>query len=452
MDPDTTVSESPIEKQSSSPPLLERLFKLSENRTTLRTEVAAGVTTFLTMAYIIFVNPAILKDAGVPFEGALFATCMAAAAGSLMMGLLANYPFALAPGMGLNAYFTYTVVLGLGHNWRVALGAVFISGVVFMILTLARVRAMIVDAIPMTMKTAVAAGIGLFIAFIGLKNAGAIVASPATFVTLGHVASQPVLLAFGGFLITAALMARGFKSAIIIGIFAVTVAAVLMGIAKPPEGVMEWPDWRSTALQLDVRGAVRLGLLDVIFVFLFIDMFDTIGSLMGLGQEAGFLGQDGRLPRVNRALFADAAATTVGALLGTSTVTTYIESATGVSEGGRTGITAVVVALLFLLAAFFSPLIGVIPPIATAPALIIVGALMIRSVISIQWDDMTEAIPAFLTMLAMPLTFSIANGLALGFIFYPLLKLLTGRWREVSPLVYVLAGLFMLRYAYLGAG
>ncbi len=452
MDPDTTVSESPIAKQSSSPPLLERLFKLSENRTTLRTEVAAGVTTFLTMAYIIFVNPAILKDAGVPFEGALFATCVAAAAGSLMMGLLANYPFALAPGMGLNAYFTYTVVLGLGHNWRVALGAVFISGVVFMILTLARVRAMIVDAIPMTMKTAVAAGIGLFIAFIGLKNAGAIVASPATFVTLGHIASQPVLLAFGGFLITTVLMARGFKSAIIIGIFAVTVAAVLLGIAKPPDGVMEWPDWRSTALQLDVRGAVQLGLLDVIFVFLFIDMFDTIGSLMGLGQEAGFLTQDGRLPRVNRALFADAAATTVGALLGTSTVTTYIESATGVSEGGRTGITAVVVALLFLLAAFFSPLIGVIPPIATAPALIIVGALMIRSVISIQWDDVTEAIPAFLTMLAMPLTFSIANGLALGFIFYPLLKLLTGRWREVSPLVYVLAGLFMLRYAYLGAG
>ncbi len=430
---------------------IAQFFKLRENNTTVRTEIAAGVTTFLTMAYIIFVNPSILKDAGVPFEGALFATCISAAVGSLMMGLIANYPFALAPGMGLNAYFTYTVVKGMGYDWRLALGAVFISGVVFLILTLARIRAMIVDAIPMTMKTAVAAGIGLFIAFIGLKNAGIIVSSPATFVTLGHVISKPVLLALGGLLITVVLMARGYKSAIIIGIFAVTAAAILFKLSNLPTGVFQWPDWRSTFMQLDVRGAAKIGLLDVVFVFLFVDLFDTIGSLMGLGRQAGYLTPDGKMPRVNRALFADAIATIAGSIFGTSTVVTYIESSTGVSEGGRTGLTAVVVAILFMLAVFFSPIAGAIPPFATAPALIIVGALMIGAVTDINWEDLNEEIPAFLTMLAMPLTFSIANGLALGFIFYPLLKVLTGRWREASPLVYVLAVLFVLRYVYLGA-
>ena len=430
---------------------LERIFHLTAHGATPRAEVAAGVTTFLTMAYIIFVNPTILKEAGVPFSGALFATCLAAAVGSLLMGLVANYPFALAPGMGLNAYFTYAVVLGMGHDWRTALGAVFVSGVFFLILTLARIRALIVDAIPLGMKTAAAAGIGLFIAFIGLKNAGVIAASPATFVTLGHITSAPTLLALGGLLLTGALMARGFKSAIIVGILAVTAGAVFFNLSPLPAKVVEWPDWRSTFLQLDVRGALRLGLLDVVFVFLFVDLFDTIGSLMGLGQQAGYLTPEGRLPRVNRALFADAVATIVGALLGTSTVVTYIESATGVSEGGRTGLVAVVAALLFLLAAFCSPLAGAIPAVATAPALVIVGALMIRAVLAIRWDDVTEAVPAFLTMLAMPLTFSIANGLALGFIFYPLLKALTGRWREASPLVYLLAALFVLRYVYLGA-
>jgi len=430
---------------------IERLFKLSENNTTIRVELAAGLTTFLTMAYIIFVNPAILSEAGVPFSGALFATCLSAAVGSLMMGLVANYPFALAPGMGLNAYFTYTVVKTMGYDWRVALGAVFISGVVFLILTLARIRAMIVDAIPMTMKTAVAAGIGLFIAFIGLKNAGVIAPSPATFVTLGHITSKPALLALGGLIITAALIARGYKTAIIIGIFAVTAAAILLNLSKLPVSVVQIPDVSSTFMQLDVRGALMLGAFDVIFIFLFVDLFDTIGSLMGLGRQAGYLTPEGTMPRVNRALFADAIATIAGSIFGTSTVVTYIESATGVSEGGRTGLTAVTVAALFVLAMFFSPIAGAIPPIATAPALIIVGALMIGAVNSIKWEDLTEAIPAFLTMLAMPLTFSIANGLALGFIFYPLLKVLTGRWREASPLVYILAVLFVLRYAYLGA-
>lgn len=430
--------------------VLESFFKLSENKTTIRTEVAAGLTTFLTMAYIIFVNPSILAEAGVPFSGALFATCIAAAVGSLAMGLIANYPFALAPGMGLNAYFTYTVVKVMGYDWRVAMGAVFISGVVFLVLTLARIRAMIVDAIPMTMKTAVAAGIGLFIAFIGLKNAGVVAASPATFVTLGHITSKPVLLSLGGLLITAVLMARGYRSAIIIGIFTVTIAAIAFKLTKRPLSLVQMPDWHSTFLQLDIRGAIKLGLFDVVFVFLFVDLFDTIGSLMGLGRQSGYLTADGKMPRVNRALFADAIATIAGSLFGTSTVVTYIESATGVSEGGRTGLTAVVVAVLFLLAAFFSPLAGAIPPIATAPALIIVGALMISAVKTIDWDDLTEAIPAFLTILAMPLTYSIANGLAIGFIFYPLLKVLTGRWREASPLVYVLAALFIFRYVYLG--
>ncbi|MFN0110390.1 MAG: NCS2 family permease [Blastocatellia bacterium] len=429
--------------------VLDRAFKLRENNTTIRTEVAAGITTFLTMAYIIFVNPTILSEAKVPFAGAMFATCISAAIGSLMMGLIANYPFALAPGMGLNAYFTYSVVGAMGYDWRVAMGAVFISGVIFLILTLARIRAMIVDAIPMTMKTAVAAGIGLFIAFIGLKNAGIIVASPATFVTLGHVVSKPVALALAGLLITGVLMARGFKSAIIIGILTVTVAAIAFKLTPLPTGIVQMPDWRSTFGQLDIRGALKIGLFDVVFVFLFVDLFDTIGSLMGLGRQAGYLTADGKMPRVNRALFADAIATIAGSLFGTSTVVTYIESATGVSEGGRTGLTATVVAGLFLLAAFFSPIAGAIPPIATAPALIIVGALMISAVKAIDWDDLTEAIPAFLTILAMPLTFSIANGLALGFIFYPLMKALTGRAREASPLVYVLAGLFVLRYVYL---
>lgn len=431
---------------------LDDFFQLSARGTNVRTETVAGATTFLTMAYIIVVNPAILSDAGVPFSGALFATCTAAAIGTLLMGIVANYPFALAPGMGINAYFAYTVVLTLNYDWRTALGAVFISGVIFVFLTLVRVRGMIVDAIPSTLKTAVAAGIGLFIAFIGLKNAGVIAASPATFVTLGNLTAKSTVLALAGLLVVGALVARGFRSALILGSIGVTVASIVLGIAPMPAGVVARPDWHSTLFQLDIGGAIKLGLLDVVFVFLFVDMFDTIGSLMGLGQQSGFLDGDGKMPRLTGALVADSTATVAGACLGTSTVTTYIESATGVSEGGRTGLTAVVVAVLFLLATFFSPLAGAVPAIATAPALILVGVFMIRSAVHIRWDDLTEAIPAFLSIIAMPLTFSIANGLALGFIFYPLLKLLTGRGREASPIVYVLAALFVLRYVYLGLG
>jgi adenine/guanine/hypoxanthine permease len=429
---------------------LDRFFRLRENGTTVRTELEAGLTTFLTMAYILVVNPLILADAGVPIEGALFATAVAAAVGSILMGVLANYPFALAPGMGLNAYFAYVVVLGMGVPWQTALGAVFISGVIFLILTLGRIRELVVKAIPMGLKLATGAGIGLFIAFIGFRNAGLVVASPATLVTLGDLVALPTMLAVLGLVLTAALLARGWKSAIIVGIVATALAAFAFGIADAPRGIMALPDPSGTFGALDIRGALALGILHVVFVFLFIDLFDTVGTLVGLGQQAGFLTPKGELPRAQRALLADSVATTVGAVLGTSTTTSYIESATGVAEGGRTGLTAVTVGALFLLAVFFSPLAAAVPAVATAPALIIVGSLMLKGALGVAWNDATEAVPAFVTILAMPLTFSIANGLALGFITYPLIKLLSGRGREVSILVYVLAALFILRFVYLG--
>ncbi|MDQ3604821.1 MAG: NCS2 family permease [Gemmatimonadota bacterium] len=431
---------------------LERQFRLRESGTTVRTEVEAGVTTFLTMAYILVVNPLILSEAGVPIEGALFATAVAAALGSILMGVLANYPFALAPGMGLNAYFTYSVVLGMGVPWQTALGAVFISGVVFLLLTLGRIRELVVRAIPLTLKLATGAGIGLFIAFIGLRNAGVVVASPATAVALGEVTSLPVLLALGGVVLTAALLARGWKSAIILGIAFTAAGAYLTGVAAPPTRLVAIPDPAPTFLALDVRAALGLGILQVVFVFLFVDLFDTVGTLVGLGQQAGYLTPEGDLPRAQRALLADSIATSAGAVLGTSTVTSYIESAAGVAEGGRTGLTAVTVGVLFLLAVFLSPLAAAIPAVATAPALIIVESLMLHSALGVRWEDATEAVPAFLTLVGMPLTFSIADGLALGFISYPLIKLLAGQGREVSPLVYLLALLFVLRYAYLGGG
>lgn len=430
--------------------MIERFFQLRANGTDVRTELEAGLTIFLTMAYILAVNPLILAEAGVPIEGALFATAVAAALGSILMGVLANYPFALAPGMGLNAYFTYVVVLGMGVPWQTALGAVFISGVVFVLLTLGRIRELVVRAIPLGLKMATGAGIGLFIAFIGLRNAELVVANPATLVALGDLRALAPVLAVGGVALTAALMARGWKSAIIVGISATAAAAFVSGLAEAPRAIFAMPDPGATFGALDIRGALGLGILHVVFVFLFIDLFDTVGTLVGLGQQAGFLTPAGDLPRAQRALLADSIATTAGAVLGTSTVTSYIESATGVAEGGRTGLTAVVVGVLFLAAAFLSPLAAAVPAVATAPALIIVGSLMLKSVRYIEWGDPTEAVPAFVTMIAMPLTFSIANGLALGFISYPAVKLLAGRGREVSVLVYVLAGLFVLRYAYLG--
>lgn len=434
---------------------LERFFRFRELGTDLRTEVLAGITTFMTMAYIIFVNPGILSDAMGKelFPEIMFATCVSSAIATLIMGLAANYPFALAPGMGLNAYFTYTVVLGLGVRWEVALGAVLISGILFTILTVVRIREMILTAVPPGLKGGIAAGIGIFIAFIGLQKAGIIAASPATFVTLGDLHSSDVLLASFGLLLIAALMARRVRGAILWGILGTALLGMVTGAAPFPEKLFSVPPWPGTtfgAAIVHFREALGLGIFTIVFVFLFIDMFDTIGTLLGVGQKAGFLDAQGQLPRANRALLADSIGTMVGAIFGTSTVTSYIESASGVSEGGRSGFTSVITALLFLLALFLTPLARAIPGFATAPALIIVGVMMMSVLSGANWDDPTEAIPAFLVTLSIPLTFSIANGLAIGFITYPLIKLLSGRGKEVHWLVYVLAVLFIARYAFLG--
>ena len=433
--------------------LFDRFFHLATNGTTIRTEVIAGLTTFATMSYIIFVNPGILQNAGMDKNAVLAATCIASAVATLVMGLVANYPLALAPGMGINAYFTFTVVVQMKVPWQTALAAVFISGLVFFILTVVGVRRLIVEAIPQSLHAAVAAGIGLFIAFIGLKNAGIIGSDPVTFVTLGSgIASKETALAVVGLLITAGLMARKITGAILIGIVVTTILALILHIAPLPTAIVSIPSLRPTFLQLDLRGALHLGLLEIIFVFLFVDMFDNIGTLVGVTRQAGLMNEKGEIPRINRVLLADASGSMVGALCGTSTVTSYIESAAGVAAGGRTGLTAVVVAILFLVSMIFAPVIGIVPPIATAPALIIVGSLMMKSILDIKWDETAEALPAFLTILAIPLTFNIANGLALGFISYPIVMTLSGRWREVSWTMYILALLFVLRFIYLGHG
>jgi AGZA family xanthine/uracil permease-like MFS transporter len=433
---------------------LERIFRLAEHGTNVRTEVVAGLTTFMTMAYIIFVNPAILADAGIPFDAALFATCVSAAAATLIMALAANYPFALAPGMGLNAYFAYTAVpfiaaaSGAEDAWKIALGAVFLSGCIFMVLTFTRIRVMIINAVPQAIKVGIAAGIGIFIAMIGLQDAGIIVANENTMVWLGNLKAPSTLLATFGLVFTAVLMARKVKGAILFGIVVTTVAGIVFKVIPVPDRIVGIPDAGSTFLALDVGGALKIGLLNVVFVFLFIDLFDTMGTLVGVGERGGFM-VDGKLPKANRALFADAGGTLVGSVLGTSTVTTYIESAAGISEGGKTGLTAVVVAVLFLAFIFIGPAAEMVPKAATAPALIIVGSLMMAVISRVSWESPDEAIPAFLTMISVPLTFSIANGLAIGFISYPLIKAFSGRWKEVNVIVYVLAALFVLRFAML---
>jgi len=433
---------------------LDRIFRLTENNTNVRTEVVAGLTTFMTMAYVIFVNPAILADAGIPFDAALFATCVSAAVATLIMAFAANYPFALAPGMGLNAYFAYTAVpyiaaiTGADDAWKIALGAVFFSGCIFMVLTFTRIRVMIINAVTQAIKVGIAAGIGIFIAMIGLQYAGIIVANETTMVWLGNLKAPTTLLSCFGLILTSALMARRVRGAILIGIAVTTVVGIAFKIIAVPDRLFGMPAAGATFLALDLKGALNLGFLNVIFVFLFIDLFDTMGTLVGVGERGGFM-VNGKLPRANRALLADAGGTIVGSALGTSTVTSYIESAAGISEGGRTGLTSVVVAILFLAFVFIGPAAAVVPRAATAPALILVGSLMMSVVCKIKWDTPDEAIPAFLTMISVPLTFSIANGLAIGFISYPLVKAFSGRWREVSVVVYVLAGLFILRFAML---
>ncbi|HYL49912.1 MAG TPA: NCS2 family permease [Stellaceae bacterium] len=426
--------------------MLETYFQLKSNGTNVRTEVVAGLTTFLTMAYIVFVNPMILGDAGMD-KGAVFvATCVASAIGTLVMGLYANYPLALAPGMGLNAYFTYGVVKGLHYSWEVALGAVFISGVLFMVLSVTRVREWIVDAIPQSQKMAISAGVGLFLGIIALKNAGIVVASPDTFVTLGNLKAPPTLLAIGGFLLMVALDARKVPGAIIIAILVTTIAGVLFGVS-PFVGIASLPpSVAPTFLKLDIGGALDAGVLVIVFAFFFVDLFDNTGTLVGVAHRAGLIRKDGRIPRLLRVFVADSTATLVGSLLGTSTVTSYIESAAGVRAGGRTGLVGVVVAILFLLTLFFAPLAETVPAYATAPALLYVACLMARGLAEVDWDDLTEYAPAVVTAIAMPLTFSIANGIAFGFILYAAIKLLAGRTNEASPAVIVLGLLFLIRF------
>ncbi len=435
---------------------LERYFEFKKLNTTWKTEILAGVTTFITMAYIVFVNPAILKDAGMPVPAVFAATCLAAAFGSILMGAFARYPIALAPGMGLNAYFTYTVVKGMGVPWQTALGAVFLSGVAFLILTVTGIRQWIIAAIPSELYAAVSAGIGLFIAFVGLRNAGIVKADPATIVSMGNLRDPNVALAVFGILIIATLEAWKVRAAILLGILSTTAVGAVAGLVHWQPQSYQWSDISATMLHLDIRGALGLGLLEIVFVFLFVDLFDNLGTLMGVSKKAGLLeagnSQPGnRIPRLNRILLTDATATIGGSLLGTTTVVSYIESAAGVAAGGRTGVTSIVTGLLFLAALFIAPLIGAVPSAATAPALVVVGGLMISSVAEIPWDDACTAFPAFLTLITIPLTFSIANGLACGIISYVIIHLASGRGRQVPWAAYLLAILLMIRFVYIGA-
>ncbi|MCD6659516.1 MAG: NCS2 family permease [Lentimicrobium sp.] len=428
--------------------MFEKFFKLTENKTTLRTELLAGLTTFMTMAYILAVNPAILSATGMDRNALFTATALSALAATLVMALYAKLPFALAPGMGLNAFFAFTVVLGMGHSWQFALTAVFIEGIIFILLTAFNIRELIVNSIPMNMKHAVSAGIGLFIAFIGLQNAGVIVNNDAVLVGLGSIKTPTVIVALVGVVITGVLLARNVKGALLIGIFASTIIGFPLGVTKMPDSSLLSlpPSLTPIFFKMEFHNIFTLDMLVVVFTFLFVDMFDTVGTLVGVSDKAGMLSPDGKVPRAKEALFADAFGTTAGAMLGTSTVTTYVESASGVAEGGRTGLTALAVAGLFFLALFFAPLFLMIPAAATAPVLFLVGLFMMSPILKINLNDFTEAIPAFFTIIMMPLSYSIAEGIVFGMLSYVLLKLLTGKHREVTPVMYVLAVLFLISF------
>jgi adenine/guanine/hypoxanthine permease len=430
---------------------LEQYFEFRELGTNWRTEIVAGLTTFMTMAYIVFVNPSILRETGMPATAVIAATCISSAIGSILMGAFARYPIALAPGMGLNAYFTYSVVKGMGIPWEVALGAVFLSGAAFLILTVLGIRQLIVSAIPPELYASVACGIGLFIAFIGLRNAGIIAPSQATLVTIGNFRDPNTALALFGLAVTAALLAWGMKAGMLIGIITTAAVGGVLGLERWQWTSYTLADITGTAFRLNIAGAISLGALDVVFVFLFVDLFDNLGTLLAVGKRAGLFDEANRIRRIDRILLSDATATMAGALAGTSTVVSYIESAAGVTAGGRSGVTAIVVALLFIVALFVAPLVGGIPAAATAPALIIVGSLMVSHVTEIDWNDMVLAIPSFLTLLMIPLTFSIANGLAFGFTAYTFLRVARGEGRKVNWLMYVLTALFIVRFLYLSA-
>ena len=437
--------------------MLEKLFKLSEHNTSVRTELLAGVTTFLTMAYIIFVNPSILAQTGMD-QGAVFvATCLAAAFGCFIMGLYANYPVAQAPGMGLNAFFTFGVVMGMGYSWQVALGAVFLSGIAFLILSMFKVREWIVNSIPNSPRIGIGAGIGLFLALIAVKNAGIVVANPATIVGLGDLTSLQPALAVLGFFLIIAMSHKNIKGAVLYSILIITALGLAFGDVKFT-GVMAMPpSLAPTFMQLDLtsgfttaEGAFNFAMLSVVFAFLFVILFDTSGTLIAVADKAGMLDKQGRLPRLGKALMSDAVSTVAGAVLGTSSTTSYIESASGVAAGGRTGMTAVTVGALFLLALFLSPLAGMVPAYATAGALFYVAILMMSSLAKVDWDDLTEAAPVAVVTLMMPLSFSIAHGIELGFISYAAIKLLSGRYKDVSVSVWVLAVLFLAHLVFSG--
>ena len=431
---------------------LERYFGFAAHETTWRTEILAGLTTFITMAYIIFVNPAILSQTGMPLAAVTTSTCLCAAIGSILMGALANYPLALAPGMGLNAYFTYTVVKGMGVPWQTALGAVFLSGVIFLLLTFGGIRQKLLAAIPHQLHAAVAGGIGLFIAFIGLRNAKIIVPSAATTVTLGNLHAHDTQLAIFGIVLIAVLQAYRVKASMLIGVLTTLVVGILFHQVKYMPSTFNPMAIRDTAFHLDIRGALKMNALEIIFVFLFVDLFDNIGTLVAVTERAGLIAEDHTIPRLDKIFFADATATVIGSLAGTSTVTSYIESSAGVAAGGRTGVTAIVTGLLFFLAIFIAPVVGAIPDFATAPALILVGALMLGGAARIDWNEPRLAIPAFLTLVTIPLTYSIATGLSFGLISYAALELATGRGRRQHWMLYLLAVLFLLRFMYLSQG
>ncbi|HUH59656.1 MAG TPA: NCS2 family permease [Candidimonas sp.] len=427
--------------------MLERFFRLREHGTTVRTEVLAGITTFLTMSYIIFVNPEILSSTGMDKNAVFVATCLAAALGTLVMAFLANWPIGMAPGMGLNAFFAFTVVGGLGYTWQQALGAVFISGVIFLIITLTGVRSWLIAGIPQSLRSAIAAGIGLFLAIIALGGAGIVVAHPATTVALGDLTSPPALFAIFGFFVIATLDALKIRGAILIGIIFVTALSILTGQSEFQGVFSAPPSLAPTFLQLDILGALHTGFIHVILVLVLVEVFDATGTMIGVAKRANLI-QPGKPNRLGKALLADSSAIVAGSFLGTSSTTAYVESATGVQAGGRTGLTALTIAVLFLLSLFLAPLAGSVPGYATAPALLYVAGLMLREITEIDWNEVTEATPAALTAIVMPLTYSIANGLAFGFISYVVLKAATGRYRDIHMATLLVAVLFMAKYAF----
>lgn len=431
--------------------MLEKLFKLQEHGTSVRTEVIAGLTTFLTMSYIIFVNPDILSTTGMDRNAVFVATCLAAALGSFVMAFVANWPIGMAPGMGLNAFFAFTVVGALGFTWQQALGAVFVSGIIFLILTVTGIRRWLVDGVPASLRSAIAAGIGMFLALIGLKSAGIVVDNPATLVGLGDLTQSGTLLAILGFFVIAALDALRIRGAILIGILLVTIISIALGISQFGGIFSAPPSIAPTFMQLDLAGVFTMGIMHVILAFVLVEVFDATGTLIGVAKRGNLL-EPGKKNRLGRALFADSTAILGGSVLGTSSTTAYVESAAGVQAGGRTGLTALIIGLMFLAALFIAPLAGAVPAFATAPALVYVACLMMRELAEIEWEEITEAAPAALTALAIPFTYSIANGLAFGFISYVALKAVTGRGREVHIATWIVALLFVIKFAFFPEG